>query len=57
VLKKFRIVNMAGSLGGVESLAEIPWVFAHECYLVVFKNHPLQFFYLLLVCVSYLAQL
>jgi cystathionine gamma-lyase len=24
VLKKFRIVNMAGSLGDVESLAEIP---------------------------------
>jgi cystathionine beta-lyase/cystathionine gamma-synthase len=24
LLKKFRIINMASSLGGVESLAEIP---------------------------------
>jgi cystathionine gamma-lyase len=24
LLKKFRIINMAGSLGGVESVAEIP---------------------------------
>lgn len=34
LLKKFRIINMAGSLGGVESLAEIPSVLSHASFPV-----------------------
>ncbi|KDR11923.1 cystathionine gamma-lyase-like isoform X2 [Zootermopsis nevadensis] len=34
LLKKFRLINMAGSLGGVESLAEIPSVLSHASFPV-----------------------
>lgn len=34
LLKKLRVVNMAGSLGGVESLAEIPSVLSHASFPV-----------------------